>query len=149
MSFSPLFFTWSWIFKLTNKHFRNWIEVHWYVNSLPPLYEAVLSLYFLAWEKSIVFTPESVSTNTRLSQNPSQEKKGGGEKEVNAENKCHMSERVNLIWSEVKFDAIYSESCVCSISVLPCHIGYLRLSVPCASLCSFSLPVKHSHTHTL
>lgn len=78
-----------------------------------------------------------------------QEKKGVGKKEVNAENKCHMSERVNLIWSEVKFDAIYSESCVCSISVLPCHIGYLRLSVPCASPCSLSLPMKHTHTHAL
>lgn len=40
-----------------------------------------------------------------------------------------MSEWVNLIWSEVKFDAIYSESCVCSIYVLSCHIGYLSFSV--------------------
>lgn len=40
-----------------------------------------------------------------------------------------MSEWVNLIWSEVKFDAIYSESCVCSIYVLSCHIGYLSFSL--------------------
>jgi len=69
------------------------------------------------------------------------------EEKVNVENKCHMSERVNLIWSEPKFDAIDSESCVCSISVLPCHIGYLSLSGPCVLLhCREN---THTHKHSV
>lgn len=58
-----------------------------------------------------------------------------------------MSEWVNLIWSEVKFDAIYSESCVCSIYVLSCHIGYLSFSTPfCELPGSSALPGKHTPT---
>lgn len=104
--------------------------------------------FFTLWETSVIQSknlPDSsihpslhpsvhsfVTTNVWLhtaNKNPHRKDKRKKKKEVNVENKCHMSEQVNLIWSEVKFDAIYSESCVCSISVPPCHIGYFGLSV--------------------
>lgn len=115
------------------------------------MFSVVRDDYYNLWKNNIrLKSPSGPSIQTfGFYRKPSQESQEEEKKEVNAE-KCHMSERVNLIWSEVKFDAIYSESCVCLISVLPCHIGYLSLSAPPppstpprALLCSSS-PPSHS-----
>lgn len=59
-----------------------------------------------------------------------------------------MSEWVNLIWSEVKFDAIYSESCVCLLDICPFMSHWLsQFFTPfCELPGSSALPGKHTPT---